>query len=144
MRIILRTMDLPGKSTALYRPRKFPIELHVSSPYVSSLPILSIFFVQGCESETINQRYWQKKGLIAQLVERLHIKPEVVASNWDLVNFLCTTQSYLNFTFNQKVRNLKCTWKCHPKSLGIPQGFEKMTGGFRECWSSCNCNGNKS
>ena len=27
MRIILRTMDLPGKSAALYRPRKSPIEL---------------------------------------------------------------------------------------------------------------------
>ena len=25
MRIILRTMDLPGKSAALYRPRKSPI-----------------------------------------------------------------------------------------------------------------------
>ena len=26
MRIILRTMDLPGKSAALYRPRKSPIK----------------------------------------------------------------------------------------------------------------------
>ena len=27
MRIILRTMDLPGKSAALYRPRKSPIAI---------------------------------------------------------------------------------------------------------------------
>ena len=27
MRIILRTMDLPGKSAALYRPRKSPIDI---------------------------------------------------------------------------------------------------------------------
>ena len=27
MRIILRTMDLPGKSAALYRPRKSPIDV---------------------------------------------------------------------------------------------------------------------
>ena len=27
MRIILRKMDLPGKSAALYRPRNTPIEL---------------------------------------------------------------------------------------------------------------------
>ena len=30
MRIILRTMDLPGKSAALYRPRKSPILLPIS------------------------------------------------------------------------------------------------------------------
>ena len=30
MRIILRTMDLPGKSAALYRPRKSPIETGMS------------------------------------------------------------------------------------------------------------------
>ena len=31
MRIILRTMDLPGKSAALYRPRKSPIGLPKTS-----------------------------------------------------------------------------------------------------------------
>ena len=28
MRLILRTIDLSGKSAALYRPRKSPIEVH--------------------------------------------------------------------------------------------------------------------
>ena len=62
MRIILRTMDLPGKSAALYRPRKSPIETEIergikaSFKSETSLCDLSLFFTN--QNQTILHCNW--------------------------------------------------------------------------------------
>ena len=42
MRIILRTMDLPGKSAALYRPRKSPIGIPQSALLIVWMYVLLV------------------------------------------------------------------------------------------------------
>ena len=67
MRIILRTMDLPGKSAALYRPRKSPID------FSSLINKNILIFTQGQNNGQIRL----KKGnnthpIIALIMKKKH------------------------------------------------------------------------